>query len=86
MNIYKDNVYLSVPEGSMKMRAVAVFTGMLTGVLSVTGLLSAGHMPPGRREYVCIRDGDKRQSILAASGGHAGGLQPGLVGGDADGD
>ena len=63
----------------MKMRAVAVFTGMLTGVLSVAGLLSAG-------AYVCIRDGDKRQSILAASGGHAGGLQPGLVGGDADGD
>lgn len=31
----------------MKMRAVAVFTGMLTGVLSVTGLLSAGAYAAG---------------------------------------
>ncbi|MDA6963108.1 chaperone protein AfaB, partial [Escherichia coli] len=31
----------------MKMRAVAVFTGMLTGVLSVAGLLSAGAYAAG---------------------------------------
>lgn len=37
----------------MKMRAVAVFTGMLTGVLSVTGLLSAGAYAAGEKG-ICL--------------------------------
>lgn len=62
------------------MRAVAVFTGMLTGVLSVTGLLSAGAYAAGEKG-ICLHP-RRRQTpeYSRCIWGHAGGLQPGLVG------